>query len=110
MTHSDHESSDDVVVGVRGVSLSVFRSITHEVMQQFHLHFTVGSRSKRGVIGKILTFYYQEKKRRLCSAKIFILKLADQDLLLFPKSKDFNIVVINFQPSLLEEEIYNHNR
>ena len=28
-------------------------------------------------------------KRRLWSANTFILKLADQDLLLFPKSKDF---------------------
>ena len=49
-------------------------------------------------------------KRGLWSANSFILKLVDQDLLLFPKSKDFYIVVISFQPSLLEEEIYNHYR
>ena len=47
-------------------------------------------------------------KRRLWSANTFILKLANQDLLLFPKSRYFfYIVVIRFQPSLLDEEIYN---
>ena len=48
-------------------------------------------------------------KRRLWSAITFILKLADQDLLLknFPKSKDF---ILHGCYKLLEEEIYNHYR
>ena len=44
--------------------------------------------------------YYKEKEG---SSQPTILKLADQDLLLFPNQKIFYIVVISFQPSLLEE-------
>ena len=55
-----------------------------------------------------MVFYYQEKEGSGQPTHSFYLKLADQELLFFPKSKTFYIVAISFQPSLLEEEICNH--